>query len=180
MTPADLLITQLLEAVEVGDDGVHLKPTIYNQPTYSTSDGAEIKGRYYVRGAGNYDSCHDFDIHHPVHGVIGKLSGYHNKDRDEFLVYYVSLKDHPHFKDQGDRPRDLSNNVKYGTDNYEGTSRTLIKAGLKSLMRHIPGLKSITGLHRITGTHAIAARGGDGPLSNTSINIPRRMRQAAS
>lgn len=165
MTHADLLIQALLEAVEVGDDGVHLQPTKPSRERV-VPDG--------------YDSYREFNIHHPVHGFIGRMYGYHNEDRGEFLVDYVSLVHHPHYKEQDDIPRDLKTNVKFGTDNYEGASRTLIKAGLRSLMRHIPGLKTITGHTRITGTHAIAAKGGDGPLSNTSIKIPRRMRQAAS
>jgi hypothetical protein len=159
---ADLLISQLLEAVEVGDDGVYLQP---RKPIWQDEpdDG--------------YDSWHEFDIHHPVHGVIGCLAGSHSKDKNAFLVDYITLRDHPNYKSQLERPTSPFRSEKHGPDDYEGVSRTLVRAGLRSLMKHIPGLKTIAGFNRVTGTHAIASKGGTGPLSNTSVGIPKRMRQ---
>lgn len=69
MFDADLLITQLLEAVEVGDDGVWLerKPT----PKGTRSE-------------------HHFTIHHPKRGTIGIMSGDHDPESGTFKIHYIS------------------------------------------------------------------------------------------
>lgn len=147
---ADLLIQALLEAVEVGDDGVWLKPS---------SEPKERRGTY----------IHNFQIIHPVHGIVGSLKGIHRPKTDDFEITVVDLMRHPKYRPQ--------NNRSLG-EPYEGASRTLIRAGLKSLMKQIPGLKRIKGYTRTTGTHRIAAERFNNPVKNsdTSVVIPKSMR----
>lgn len=66
---ADLLMTQLLEAVEVGDDGVWLEKK-------SSQKGLK--------------SQHHFTIMHPKHGSLGVLSGNPSEDGKEFKIHYMS------------------------------------------------------------------------------------------
>jgi hypothetical protein len=138
---ADRLIFELLEAAEVGDDGVYLKrkkePHVFDD--YSK---------------------HFFKIFHPVHGEIGELSGKHYPEENRFDVVYVSLKKHPKYKD-------YNWNISAPDKGYTPQSRTLIRAGLKSLMSQIKGLRKITGELRMTGTHSRATKG-----YNTSVKIP--------
>lgn len=155
---ADTLIQYLLEAVEVGDDGVWLEHE-YEPEERRSPDSGHLITRY------------QFRVMHPVHGQIGLLTGDHHSHDDSFHVGVVSLHEHPKYVGQWNRP---SRGVR---DNYEGASRTLVRAGLRSLMKHIPGLEKIYGETRITGTHSIAAiRKKNSKFANTSINIPRSMR----
>ena len=157
---ADLLIIQLLEAVEVGDDGVYLKPD------FSDKQGVQ--------------HFHRLNIIHPVHGNVGYISGYHSPKNNSFDISYVNVVDHPNYKSQRGRP---THPESYGSENtvsnYSGLSRTFVRAALRSLRKHIPNLETITGDNRITGTHAIARdRTGTDDRANTSVRIPRSMRRS--
>ena len=154
---ADLLIIQLLEAVEVGDDGVYLNP----RPS-------------------NYVNAHSFGIIHPVHGYVGSIIGRHNPKDNSFKISYVSVVGHPQYKSQKGRPTHPDNYDSENTvSNYSGLSRTFVRAALRSLRQHIPNLETITGHNRVTGTHAIARNRTDtDDRANTSVRIPRSMRQS--
>lgn len=166
---ADLLIQALLEAVEVGDDGVSL--THMRLPV-------ETK---WVPGCkpGQFKTLHRFIIRHPVHGAIGRLAGYHDAGDDSFTIDSIDLTSHPRYVNQQSRPRQPGSGNEGELDSYEGVSRTLIRSGLRSLMKKIPGLKKIVGKSRTTGTHAIAAEGDPNKeKANTEVNLPKSMRQA--
>ena len=161
---ADLLISQLLEAVEVGDDGVYLKPRI-----------------------SNYVNAHTFDIIHPVHGNVGYITGNHNPINNSFKISYLHIRDHPKYRPQTERPthpdyydpRMPDAGGGQIRDTYSGLSRTFVRAALRSLRQHIPNLETITGYGRITGTHKIAKyRTGNYSMANTSIRIPRSIRKS--
>ena len=160
---ADLLIIQLLEAVEVGDDGVYLKP-----------------------GISNYVNAHNFDIIHPVHGNVGYITGNHNPIDNSFKISYLQIRDHPKYRPQTERPthpdyydpRMPDAGGAQHRDTYSGLSRTFVRSALRSLRQHIPNLEIITGHSRLTGTHNIARdRTGNDNMANTSIRIPRSIRK---
>ena len=161
---ADLLITQLLEAVEVGDDGVYLKPL-----------------------TSNYVNVHNFGIIHPVHGYVGCISGNHNTKDNSFRISYLHIRDHPKYRPQTERPthpdyydpRMPDAGGAQSRDTNSGMSRTFVRSALRSLRQHIPNLETITGHNRVTGTHAIARNRTDtDDRANTSVRIPRSMRQS--
>ena len=158
---ADYLISQLLEAVEVGDDGVYLKPLCCD------------------KSHENEENDHAFDIIHPVHGNVGHINGQHNPIDNSFEISYLQIRDHPKYRPQTERPThpdyyDSENTV----DTYSGMSRTFVRAALRSLRQHIPNLETITGHNRATGTHAIARdRTGTDDMANTSVRIPRSIRK---
>lgn len=66
---ADTLICQLLEAAEVGDNGVWLERKPREKGTRSE---------------------HVFNIHHSKRGVIGILLGNHNPETNTFRIHYIS------------------------------------------------------------------------------------------
>jgi hypothetical protein len=161
---ADLLIIQLLEAVEVGDDGVYLKPR-----------------------TSNYVNAHSFDIIHPVHGNVGYIDGKHNPINNSFKIGYLHIRDHPKYRPQTERPthpdyydpRMPDAGGAQHRDTYSGLSRTFVRSALRSLRQHIPNLETIIGNQRITGTHAIAmAKTDTDDRANTSIRIPRSIRKS--
>jgi hypothetical protein len=165
---ADLLISHVLEAIEVGDEGVTLEPVF--PPTSGT----------YHHGPGRSEPMREYKFHikHPVHGVVGNLEGYHLINNNAFVVGWVHVQGRPGYKDQRVRPSHPYSEVEQVTkDDYAGVSTKFIRSGLRSLMTHIPGLKKIIGLDRVTGTHAIAADRKGRIAADTAVNIPRHMRQ---
>jgi hypothetical protein len=153
---ADLFIQALLEAVEVGDDGIWFEPE---------SDPIHYK---------NVNrSSHAFLIFHPVHGKIGHLQGIHNKTNNEFHINVVSLVGHPSYVRVLDRKGKW--NIWHGSRNqsYEGTSRTLVMSGVRQLMKHFPGLTNISGEKRWgTGLRKRAR-----PEREANVRIPKNMRK---
>jgi hypothetical protein len=145
MNRADLLINQVLEAAEVGDDGVTLKKIDFEK---------------------NYDEDPDkthylFHVMHPVHGKIGSLEGVLHGD-DYMDIKWLDFEKHPKYQE-------------YDKENYKAKnplSRTLVKAGLRELMRHFPKLETVTG-YRVTGTHSRGVSGDD-----TEVNIPKYLRKS--